>query len=91
MGLPWKEEEPKLPNNRKMALERLNGLKKRFQNDSEFFRQYCEKMDEYLQCKYAVSVKEDESVVQDHINYIPHHAVATASKFRVIFDCSAKF
>ena len=91
VGLPWKEEEPKLPNNRKMALERLNGLKKRFQNDSEFFRQYCEKMDEYLQCKYAVSVKEDESVVQDRINYIPHHAVATASKFRVVFDCSAKF
>ena len=48
VGLPWKEEEPKLPNNRKMALERLNGLKKRFQNDSEVFRQYCEKMDEYL-------------------------------------------
>ena len=48
-------------------------------------------MDEYLQRKYAVSVKEDKSVDQDRINYIPHHAVATASKFRVVFDCSAKF
>ena len=68
-----------------MALERLNGMKKGFQNDSEFFRQYCEKMDEYFQCKYAVSVKKDESVGQDRINYIPHHVMATASKFRVAF------
>ena len=32
-----------------------------------------------------------DSAVKKKINYIPHHCVSTAFKFRVIFDCSAKY
>ena len=56
IGLLWKDDEPKLPNNREMALKRLLSLKQRFLNDSNLFKKYCEKMMEYIDCNYAVRI-----------------------------------
>ena len=89
--LLWKDENVKFPNNRKMALMRLKSVKKKFLADSNYFKNYCEKINEYLECGYAVPVTENRSVVHHRVNYIPHHGVSTASKFRVVFDRSAKF
>ena len=91
VGLLWKEDNTVFQNNRKMALKRLEGVKKRFLNDPKFFEAYCVKINEYFKCGYAVPVENDSYVWHERINYIPHHSVSTSSKFRIVFDCSSKF
>ena len=56
-----------------------------------FFETYCEKINEYFKCGYAVPVENDSYVLPEKINYIPHHSVSTLSKFGIVFDCSSKF
>ena len=90
VGLLWKEDNTVFLNNRKMALKRLDGMKKRFLNNPKFFED-CEKINEYFKCGYAVPVENDSYVWHGRINYIPHHSVSTSSKFRIVFDCSSKF
>ena len=41
VGLLWKEDNTVFQNNRKMALKRLEGVKKRFLNNPKFFEDYC--------------------------------------------------
>ena len=91
IGLLWKDDEPKLPNNREMALKRLLSLKQRFLNDSNLFKKYCEKMMEYIDCNYAVRILDQVSSSPGKISYIPHHCTSILTKFRVVFDCSARF
>ena len=91
IGLLWKDDEPKLPNNREMALKRLLSLKRRFLKDSNLFKKYCEKMMEYIDCNYAVRILDQVSSSPGKISYIPHHCTSILTKFRVVFDCSARF
>ena len=71
IDLLWKEDKPKLPNNRGMALKRLLSLKQRFLNDSNLFKKYCEKMMEYIDCNYAVRILDQVSSFPKKISYIP--------------------
>ena len=89
VGLLWKENNPQLPNNRDMALQRLQGMKKRFNANPQLFEKYKEKIQEYVDCGYAMLVPQSDSAVKKRINYIPHHGVSTAFKLRVVFDCNA--
>jgi hypothetical protein len=38
--LLWKENEPRLQNNRQVALKRLEGLERRFERDPEYKKDY---------------------------------------------------
>ena len=89
VGLLWKDESAVLPNNRCLAERRLASLKRRFLKDTELFKMYSEKMSEYLE-HYAEPVN-DEDMPEMRVNYVPHHCITGASKFRVVFDCSARF
>ena len=89
VGLLWKDESAVLPNNRCLAERRLASLKRRFLKDTELFKMYFEKMSEYLE-HYAEPVN-DEDMPGMRVNYVPHHCITGASKFRVVFDCSARF
>ena len=91
MPLPFKER-PLLPNNRSMALARLEHLRRRFKKDSKYKEDYAKFMDEVLSrgdAEEAPILDEDEEVRW----YIPHHGVyhPKKNKIRVVFDCSAKF
>jgi len=87
VGLLWKEDEPALPKNRSLAERRLMSLKHRFITDPELFCKYSEKIKEYLTL-YAEPVP--EGLIPDRVFYIPHHCTAADTKFRVVFDCSAR-
>ena len=56
VGLLWKEENPQLPYNRDMVLQRLQGMKKRFTADPQLFEKYRYKMQEHVDCGYAMLV-----------------------------------
>ena len=46
-------------------------------------------MDDYIKNGYAIAVS--DNVAPSGANYIPHHCTSVTTKFRVVFDCSAKF
>ena len=88
VALPWKSDQISFPNNRIMALRRLNQLKKRFLKDPAFFERYREKIESYLSNGYAQQVSLDAGISMKAW-YLPHHAVQ--EKFRVVFDCGASY
>ena len=89
VGLPWRSEDCKLLNNRKLAAIRLDYMKRRFQSDPELFDKYKEKIQEYMSKGYARFVPPDKLTSSNTVFYIPHHS--TGSKFRVVFDCAARY
>ena len=95
--LPFKQPNLKLPNNRCVALRRLNQLKRRFERDKKYRDDYITFMNGLLKNGYAEKVSEKKSSVdqgEEHVWYIPHHGVYNPmkpNKIRVVFDCSAEY
>ena len=91
-NLPFKDDTP-LPNNRKVAERRAAGLKKKFQNSSEYKDAYVAQMTKYIDKGYAEPVPTSQLTRSDgRVNYLPHHAVVypVKGKLRVVFDPKAK-
>lgn len=94
--LPWKHGQPSLPNNISMVKQRLLGLKRRFQRDEQFHKEYTKFFSDMIERGYA------EKVPQHHVNkgdmngriwYVPHHGVrhSRKGKLRVVFDGGAEY
>lgn len=93
MPLPFKgKNPPSLPNNKKLAIIRLQHLKKKLKANQQFYGDYKAFMEDVI-------IKGDaelapEASVGDVVWYIPHHGVyhpKKPGKLRVVFDCSSKF
>ena len=95
MPLPFREEAPKLPNNKPLALHRLTKLKTRLERDEQYSRDYVSFMNDLISKGYAERIPEQESSKDNgRVWYIPHHGVyhpKKPTKMRVVFDCSAKY
>ena len=94
MGIPFKKEQPHLPNNVSAARQRLASLKKRLQSDSELQKKYKENMADMINKGFAVRVSDDEESPMGKTWYLPHHPVMhpqRPGKVRIVFDCAAKF
>ena len=92
MPLPFRDGEPKLPNNRQTAMHRAHALKRQFEKRPEYLRHYTTFMKEIIERGDAEKVPPDE-MNNDRQWYIPHHGVYNDNKpgkVRVVFDCSAK-
>lgn len=93
MPLPFKEDRPSLPDNSKCAHHRLKCLRKRFEKDKQYHKDYVTFMSE------TIARGDAEKVPEDQLNkspawHIPHHGVyhpQKPGKIRVVFDCSAKY
>lgn len=93
LPLPFKcSGRPSLPNNKRLAIARLQHLKKRLKSNKQYRDHYNAFMDEIFnkgEAEPAPVISEGETVW-----YIPHHGVyhpQKPDKLRVVFDCSAKF
>ena len=96
MPLPLRVPAPALPNNREVALRRLNQLKRRFKTDKKYKDDYTAFMEKVLSNGFAEEVPpvEAEASEEGKVWYIPHHGVyhpKKPAKIRVVFDCSAEF
>ena len=95
MPLPLKEEGLKLPNNRTLALSRLERLKQRLKRDRKYRDHYEAFMKEMIDKGQAERVPDDElQLTNGRVWYIPHHGVyhpQKPDKIRVVFDASAEF
>ncbi|KAK7925240.1 hypothetical protein WMY93_007550 [Mugilogobius chulae] len=93
LPLPFKEDRPSLANNRSCAEHRLKCLKKRFEKDKQYHKDYTEFMKETIERGDAEKVP-SEDLDKSPAWYIPHHGVyhpQKPGKIRVVFDCSAKY
>ena len=95
MPVPFKGEDPHLPNHKSVAHNRLKSFRRRLERESTFRRHYSEFMQELLRKGHAEKFAESEVIVDDgRLWYIPHHGVYHPHKpdtIRVVFGCSAKF
>ena len=91
VALPWKNNSPNFPQNREVAERRLKGLQKKLLASPALCKQYCEKMSDYVESGYASVVPVEAPAVRGKTLYIPHFCTSVLTKFRVVFDCSAKF
>lgn len=93
LPIPFKSSPLQLPNNITMARQRLEHLKKRLMNNKDMKDKYTGEVDELLCKGYA----EEVFGARDNNTptwYLPHHSVVNPKKpdkFRIVFDCSAKF
>lgn len=92
LPLPFKSSSPpSLPNNKKLAMVRLQHLKKKLKSNQQYYKykSFMEEMFSKGDAEMAPRICEGETVW-----YIPHHGVYhphKLDKLRVVFDCSAKF
>uniref|UniRef100_A0A914H5L7 Reverse transcriptase domain-containing protein n=1 Tax=Globodera rostochiensis TaxID=31243 RepID=A0A914H5L7_GLORO len=84
--LPWREEFPALPTNYSVAYRRLIGMLQRLQRTPEVLKQYQQTIDDQLQS----GVIEETTIGTGQREYfIPHQAVITPKKLRIVYDASA--
>ena len=93
VDLPLRDPELKLPNNKKMAEDRLKSLMKKMIRIPQFKDDYVACMEDMISKGHAEEVsKQDAKDGQEW--YIPHHGVyhpRKPEKIRVVFDCAAKY
>ena len=92
--LPLKQESLKLPNNKELAVTRVDKLKQRLQRDPKYREHYQEFMEDMIDKGHAEKVPPEEiSLANGRIRYFPHHGVyhpQKPDKMRVVFDASSK-
>ena len=89
---PWKEERPNLPDNRSLALGRLQSLVKRMKKTPHLIQKYDEILEDQLKKGVIEQIESETNSLTKH--YIPHHAVINptneSTKIRVVYDASAR-
>ena len=95
LPIPFKQRPPELPNNRWVAEQRLESLRRKLSKDDALFTKYKDGIADLLQKGYCEEVKEEDSLPEDAAQwYLPHHPVFHAmkpGKVRIVFDCASKF
>ena len=94
LPLPLKKNTV-LPNNKTMALKRLNGLKRKLCKSEQYQNDYKTFMNNLMEQNFAEKIPSEELHGEEGcVWYIPHHGVyhpKKPNKIRVVFDCSAEY
>ncbi len=88
------EGQVHLSNNRDMASQQLESLKKKLLRKPEFHADYVKFVNDFLSKNYARRVPEQTKAKEGKVWYLLHHGVyhpRKPNKLRVVFDCSAKY
>ena len=90
--LPWKENYPEFLTNKDFAKRRTENVIRRISKDNEMFRMYGDiKADQ--ERRGFIGKVSDETLTENLIHYIPHHAVkkdSTTTPIRIVYNCSCK-
>ena len=92
--LPLRDASTPMPNNRSLALQRLKGLKKKFQSNNAFRKKYTDFIDDLFVKGHVSQVPDEDLSLEDgRVWYLPHHGVIHVRKnrLRVVFDALARF
>ena len=70
-----------------MAEKRLKSLRAKLRVNDELRSKYVNKINKYIKSGHASLAPKE--ITPNKTWYLPHHS--TGNKFRVVFDCAAKF
>ena len=93
MPLPFKQNQPSLPNNKACAFQLLVSLEWRLRRDQQYCADYVGFIKDIIACVDAEKVPEEE-LDNKPVWYIPHHGVyhpQKPGKICMVFNCSARF
>ena len=93
---PWKRDPKFLPDNRSLALKRLEGTERRLKSNPDQAKAYDEQMTEMVEMNFCRKLSENEvKNYKGPVPYIPHHAVIRPEKkstpVRIVFNSSSVF
>ena len=94
LPLPFKNSDVTMPNNYQQAQQRVMSLKRKFEKNEQYHREYATFLEAVIEKGHAEVVPPNELETQSGKGwYIPHHGVHHPKKgsLRVVFDCSASF
>jgi len=95
VALLWRPGSPHLTNNKPIAEQRLQLLKKRLLKDEDLLAKYQTTMQQYIVKGHAWKVpKEELNLKEQPVWYLPRQPVThplKPGKVRVVFDCAAKY
>ncbi|XP_071483358.1 uncharacterized protein [Diadema antillarum] len=97
LPIPFRTNRPRLPDNRHLAEQRLQSLRRKLSKDDYLLSKYKEGMSDLLKKGYAEEVNDelqDQSQVDGEHWYLPHHPVINPKKpgkVRIVFDCAARY
>lgn len=94
LKLPFKNDNSALPNNCCIAEQRLQSLKRKFNKNKEFKKEYVTFVTDMITKGYAEIVPKGQLARMDgQVWYLPHHGVyhPKKGKLTVVFDCGASF
>ena len=78
VGIPWRKDKTKLPDNYKMALQRLENTKKKLQRSPYLKTAYQQVIESYIQRGYVRKVPEHEQ--SNSKWFLPHFPVIRPDK-----------
>ena len=94
IGVPWKNENHRMSDNKKMAVNRLKNTEKRLLKNPDVKKAYDDVITQYLQKGYIRKVSVSELQPENRW-YLPHFAILkpnrATTKTRIVFDASAKY
>ena len=95
IAMPWRYSPLCLPNNRILAVHRLELLRRGLVKDPVLFQKYSAFVDNLLDKAYARKVPDNRLCRSGEATwFLPHHPVfhpKKPGKVRVVFDCAAKY
>ena len=95
MPLPSRPPNNRMPNNRSLVVNRLNGLLRTLKKTSKMKEDYLQFMGKLFERNHAVPVPDEELARNDgRVWYLPHFGVYHPKKpeqIRVVFDTSAEY
>ena len=93
LPLPFRSNEEELPNNKGLAVRRMESTRRKMLKDSTFAKEYVAFMENLFTKGYATEVKVEERTKAKGVWYMRHHGALhpTKGKLRVLFDCAATF
>jgi hypothetical protein len=92
--LPFRSEDPVLPDNRNQAYQRIASTKRRLERNSKLHVEYTSYMKEMIEKDFAEKIPETELKREPGKSwYLVHHGVYHKEKgnLRVVFNCSLKY
>ena len=94
LPLPFRNKDLKMPYNKKMAIQRILPLKRKFTKNPKFHADYTNFMNKLITKGYAQKCEVESNSHGWNGWIIPHHGVYHPQKpddIRVVFDCASRF
>ena len=94
VGLPFRDVDQHLPDNKAQTVQCAAGLKRRLEKNTKFREDYKSFMSSIIEQGYAEEVPaEDRERNDGMVRYIPHHGVyhPKKKKMHVVFNCAARY